>query len=455
MFRAALITLLASALAPLTPAQAPPATGRKRPVAAVKAPPRPPPPAAPAAVVKYPIESIQVTGNKQFAEASVIALIGLRTGELLEERRLEAARDSLLANGAFTSINFRYAPGIGKKGYAVTFEVTELEQLFEYRFDRLEADEAKLRAFIKEREPLFSTRIPGAEVVLARFRAAIADYLKSQNKPAEVAGHVASENGETFVVFSPPGQLPAVATITFTGNKVIASSQLQNIIHPIAVGSQFRESRFRELLENSVRPLYEARGRLRMKFTKVESKPSDGGVKGLAVTVTLDEGEVFAFGTVSITGVPGAESDLIKAAAIPETEVADLQMVAKAQDRIVRLMRSQSHMAAAVDPERRIVDAGRLCHLIFKVTPGPKYTMGRLIFQGLDLHGEHEMRRIWTMKSDAQFNGEYPDLFVTRVKEDKLFDELSNLRAVSTPNSQSLTVDVKLIFNERKPKILE
>ena len=451
MFRAASIVLLAAALAPLTPAQAP----RKKPVAVVKAPPQPPTPAAPAAAVKYPIESIHVSGNKQFAEASVIAVTGLRAGEPLEERRLEAARDSLLANGAFTSINFRYTPAASKKGYDVTFEVTELEQLFEYRFDRLEADEAKLRAFIKEREPLFSARIPGAELVLARFRAAIADYLKSQNKPAEVAGHVASENGETFVVFSPPGQLPAVATISFTGNKVIASAQLQNIIHPIAVGSQFRESRFRELLENSVRPLYEARGRLRMKFTKIETKPSEGGVKGLAVTVAIDEGEVFAFGTVSITGVPGAEADLIKAAAIPELEVADMQMVTKAQDRIVRLMRSQSHMAAAVEPDRRIVDAERLCHINFKVTPGPKYSMGRLIFQGLDLHGEHEMRRIWTMKPGGPYNGEYPDLFVTRVKEDKLFDELTNLRAVSTPNAQSLTVDVKLIFNERKPKILE
>ena len=291
--------------------------------------------------------------------------------------------------------------------------------------------------------------------MVARFRAALSEYLKSQHKPAEVAGHVTSENGETFVVFSPPGQLPAVATIAFTGNKVIASTQLQNIVHPIAVGSQFRESRFRELLEVSVRPVYEARGRLRMKFTKVETKPSEGGVKGLAVTVAIEEGESFSFGTISIAGVPGGEDDLIKAAAIPESEVADMQIVTAAQDRMLRLMRSRSHMAAAITVDRRIIDKDRLCHLAFSITPGPKYSMGRLLFQGLDLHGEHEMRRIWTMKPGGPFNGEYPDLFVNRVKEEKLFDELTNLRAVSTPNPQALTVDVKLIFNERKPKILE
>ena len=438
-------------------AQAPAQQSRQRPpVTSKKAIQPATPPAAPATAVKYPIESIRITGNKQYPEASVIAVTGLRSGEILEERRLEAARDNLLASGAFTSVNFLYAPASSQKGFSVTFEVTELTQLFEYRFDRLEADDAQLRAHLNSREPLFAgRRIPGAEVVVARFRAAVSEYLKSQNKPSEVAGHVTNENGEIFVVFSPPGQLPAVATVNFTGNKVIATTQLQNIIHPIAVGSQFRESRFRELLEVSVRPVYEARGRLRMKFTKVETKPSEGGVKGLAVTVALEEGESFSFGTVSITGFPGGEADLIKAAAIPESEVADMQIVTAAQDRILRLMRSQSHMAASITVDRRIADKDRLCHLVFNITPGPKYSMGRLLFQGLDLHGEHEMRRIWTMKPGGPFNGEYPDLFVTRVKEEKLFDELTNLRAVSTPNAQALIVDVKLIFNERKPKILE
>jgi len=78
-----------------------------------------------------------------------------------------------------------------------------------------------------------------------------------------------------------------------------------------------------------------------------------------------------------------------------------------------------------------------------------------LTYQGLDLFGEAEIKRIWTMKSGEPYNGEYPDLFVARVTEDKLFDGLENLRAVAIPNHEALTVDVKLVFNERKPKILK
>ena len=437
---AAIIILLAATAA----AQAP----KKKPATPTPAP------APPAVNQKFPIEAIKVTGSKLYPEPAIIAATGLKPGELLDDRRIETARDNLLASGAFTSVAFRYVPAPSQRGYLLTFEVIDLEQLFDYRIERFGVDEAKLRAFLKQREPLFGTRIPGAETVLVRFRAAIAEYLKSQGKPPDVAGRVASDNGQTFVLFSPPGQLPAVATIGFTGNKLIPLTQLQNTIHPVAVGSQFREVHFRELLENAIRPLYDSRGRLRMKFTKIESKPSES-VKGLAITVGIDEGESFSFGPVTIQGVPGGEEVLVKAAAIPESEVADMSVVTAAQERIHRYLRGIGHMAVASEVDRQLVDQDRLCRITFKVTPGPPYMFGKLLFQGLDLHGEHEMRRIWTLKPGTVFNGEYPELFVNRVKEDKLFDGLENLRAVTIPDHKALTVDVKLIFNERKPKILQ
>jgi len=132
-----------------------------------------------------------------------------------------------------------------------------------------------------------------------------------------------------------------------------------------------------------------------------------------------------------------------------------MQLVAAAQSRIERFMHANGHMAVQVAADRHLVDKERLCNITFKVTPGPQYTFGKLTFQGLDLHGEHEMKRIWTLKPGAPYNGEYPDTFINRVKEEQLFDGLENARAVATPNHEALTVDVKLVFNERKPKILQ
>jgi len=367
---------------------------------------------------------------------------------------IEAAQARLLASGAFSNVSFQYNPAPGQKGYIVTFEVTDLEQLFEYRFDRLDADDAKLRAVLAEREPLFGKRIPGADIALARLAAVLSDYLRSQNKPSDVVGHVVIDAGENVVLFSPPGPMPAVATVDFTGNKVVSLTELRNKIHPVAVGSQFREARFRELLEIGVRPLYDARGRLRMSFPRIEAK-SSSEVKGLAVSVTIDEGESYSFGETRVLGVPDGDTALVKAAALPEGEVADLQLLAAAQVRLTKFMHANGHMDAEIKAERRLDDKSRLCAVDFHITPGPKYTFGKLTFQGLDLHGDYEMRRIWVMKTGETYNGEYPDLFLTRIKEDQLFDGLENARAVVTPNPKTLTVDVKLIFNERKPRIMK
>jgi hypothetical protein len=201
-----------------------------------------------------------ITGNKLYNEAAIIAITGLRTGKC-SKAKIESGRDKLLANGAFTNVSFRYDPAPSKKGYVVTFDVDDLEQLFEYRFDRLDADDAKLRAYLKQREPLFDKRIPGADTVLARFRTEISEYLKSQNKPAEVQGKVTTDAGEPFVLFSPPGQMPAVATVTFTGNKVVTLTELQNrsTLSPWARSSAKPASM---TARDRRHPIHESRGRL-------------------------------------------------------------------------------------------------------------------------------------------------------------------------------------------------
>ena len=73
---------------------------------------------------------------------------------------------------------------------------------------------------------------------------------------------------------------------------VVPQATLQDAINPTAVGSPYTEDRFREILNSSVRPIYEARGRLRVAFT-LKTEPSKD-VQGLNVIVTVDEGESFS-----------------------------------------------------------------------------------------------------------------------------------------------------------------
>ena len=405
--------------------------------------PAPPQPEAPKV---FPIESITVTGSRLYRQEVLVAVTGLKPGEPAEEKSFESARDRLIATGAFTNAGFRYQPGPSGQGYAVTIEVVDFEQLLPYRFDRLDAPDAKLRALLKEKEPLFGDKIPSTTQVVDRFRAHLESALNTK-----IQGKVSSDRGDDlYVLFSPAGRLPAVAEVYFTGNVVVPTSLLQNTIHGVAIGLEYREDRFRELLDTSIRPVYESRGRLNAAFPKLATEPSKD-VKGLRVTVTVDEGNVYSIAGVKVEGVPGGEDAMVQAAALKEGDIASIVTFREAEKRILAALHRLGYMKAVSGIQRTLADQSRTCDITFAVVPGSQFHFGRLFTKGLDLHGESEIKRIWSMKEGQLFNAEYPDYFLNRLQEDGLFDNLRNARAVIFPQESNLSVDVTLVFNERLP----
>jgi outer membrane protein assembly factor BamA len=103
-------------------AQAPKKAAKKAAPAAV--------PGAPAAPLKRPIASIAVEGNKIFTREQVLAVAGLKAGQAAGKAEFEAARDRLVASGAFESVAYRYTPT--GDGIAATLEVAEVEQIYPF-----------------------------------------------------------------------------------------------------------------------------------------------------------------------------------------------------------------------------------------------------------------------------------------------------------------------------------
>jgi outer membrane protein insertion porin family len=69
----------------------------------------------------------------------------------------------------------------------------------------------------------------------------------------------------------------------------------------VAIGTPYTEDRFREVLNNAMRPVYEARGRVRVSFPEIKTEPAKD-VQGVNVTVTVDEGRPTNLGKVAIEG---------------------------------------------------------------------------------------------------------------------------------------------------------
>ncbi len=298
---------------------------------------------------KWPVQSLKVEGNHNYTQAQVLAVAGLKVGQLAGKAEFEAARDKLVATGAFETVGYKFAPSGDKNGYAASFQVVEVNPAYPIRFENLGIPDKDLTAYLRGKDPMFAPRLAATKQVMERYKRWVQEYLTAHNSKEQVIVKVTPTGpGEFAILFRPARSEPAVAEVSFEGNQVIPSSALQNAIAEVAVGAPYKEDSFRQYLDSAVRPLYDARGRIRVAFTKVTvEKAAD--VQGLAVKVVVDEGASYNLGNVRIEGAPHFDPDkLLKAAKFKSGDLADFGDIGDGVDRI-----KKAADAPGVHAERR------------------------------------------------------------------------------------------------------
>ena len=437
-----LLMILAGSFPPLTMAQSKTPTllfQRKKAPAVAK-------PTA-AVPTKWPIETLTVEGNHNYSPEQILAVAGLRTGQLAGKEEFEAARDRLVATGAFETVGYRFAPAPNSSGYAASFQVVEATPVYPVQFEFLNVPAAELSAWLKSKDPLFGPKIPGTTAVLEKDARWIEAFLTTKNQAEKVVAKIVATAPDQFaIVFRPATALPAVVEVKFEGNKVIPTTVLQNAISSIAFGVPYTEPGFRQLLDTSIRPLYEARGRVNVTFPKITTEPA-GNVKGIVVNISIDEGTSYEIGDVKIAGDRAAESPaLLKLANLKSGDLANMDEVSKAVERIKSRLRKDGYIRAAITVERKLNDSKKTVDLALRIDEGPQFSFGALTIEGLDLNGEAAIRKLWALKEARPFNGDYPDLFLDRIREEGLFDNRGDTKAVVNANEQTHVVNVTLQF---------
>jgi outer membrane protein assembly factor BamA len=288
--------------------------------------------------------------------------------------------------------------------------------------------------------------------VFQRYAKWVQEYLAAKGITEKIVGGLVPDRpGEFIITFHPDRALPAVALIYFRGNQVVSQAILQDAIMGAAVGMPYTEDRFREVLNASVRPVYEARGLMRVAFPSIKTEPNKD-VSGLNVTVTVDEGETYKLGKVTIEDpTPLKPEELLSAGDFKTGELANFDKVNDGLDRIKKALRHAGYMNAQITPRRAVDDDKRIVSLTLWIDAGTEYTMRKLTIVGLDLEGEAEINRIWTMTPGKPFNPDYPDLFLARIKEEALFENLAKTKAETKINEQDHTADVTLTFSGGAP----
>ena len=81
---------------------------------------RPPQNKAAAPADKWPIARLSVEGNHDYTAEQVLTVAGLKIGQLAGKAEFDAARDRLLACGAFENVSYKFAPDGEGKSFLAT-----------------------------------------------------------------------------------------------------------------------------------------------------------------------------------------------------------------------------------------------------------------------------------------------------------------------------------------------
>jgi outer membrane protein insertion porin family len=391
---------------------------------------------------------LKVEGIHNYTADQILAVAGIHAGDTAGKTEFEAARQRLLATGVFATAGYHFAPAKDNKGYDASFEVSEIEQMYPARFQNLPATDAELRDWLKQKDPLFAPKIPATKPELDRYAQWIAEFLAKRDYHEPVAGRVIAENpSELVIVFLPAKGLPVVARAIFANTGAVAAGVAQTAMYGVAIGIPYAEPQYRLLLDTTIRPLYEARGMIRVSFPKIEVEPAKD-VDGLVVTTQVEPGPVYKLGKVNFRGAASSSDELDQLAKLKTEQPVNFDEVKAGQQRVEQSLRRGGYLHVKSEVKRDLHDADHTVDLTFQITPGPQFTQGKVDIVGLDLVSEPVIRKMWGLQPGKPFNIEYPDHFLARVKEDGIFDNLKTTRAETKVNSEEHTVDVTLYFNK-------
>ena len=149
----------------------------------------------------FPLEAVHVDGNQKLTADKILAVAALKIGEPVIRTDFDQARKRLLATGAFQSVAYEFKPSADAKGVDGTLHVIEVDAWFPYHFEDLPATDETLRAMLRKQELILGDQIPATREVIARYTAAIEEFLDGKAITPETLRDMATvAAGEVSVV---------------------------------------------------------------------------------------------------------------------------------------------------------------------------------------------------------------------------------------------------------------
>lgn len=354
------------------------------------------------------LASVRVTGSTRYSSDQIVAALGLRTGSPVTKEDLQKAADTLVQMGPFVDVQYRF--GSGDAGVDVQYQVKDAPGMAVV-FDNFPwfTDE-ELKDAIKKSVSLFDGTAPEHGALLDAISNALETAASAKGVFSKVSHRIGRDpaNDVPAQIFHLEDSELTVAKFEFSDAVAQNDRAIQSRLADL-IGKPFSRSAVQIFEFEQVRPIYLAKGYLRVHFGSPQAKVggASGAAAGKSVTVTapIEPGAQYLWNGVIWDGnMVFSRADLDKYLDLKTGDPADGNKIEASWQHVRDAYSARGYLDADLQAHPAFDEPARRVFYSVAISEGPQYRMGKLTLSGLSAEGERRIRAAWKMQAGTAFD---------------------------------------------------
>ncbi len=399
-----------------------------------------------------PIAAVRIVGNTQVSTAVILNLIRTKQGENFDPATVEEDYRRIYGLRKFANVEARVEAAPDGNGVIVSFSVTERQQIGQVVFKGIKnGDEAAIRELIDVR--------PGEAIDRFRInvsRDAIVSYYRERNYPfahVEIDEQTLADSG-ALVMNVTEGPNVKIRNVKFIGNKSYSDDRLRGQVRTSSWFLIFSPGTFSaETIEQdvaSLRRYYEARGYFDVRVgRKLVFSPDN---TELMVEFVIDEGIHYKIDRISFRGNKAVADEVLrKDFRLTEGRYFDAELLQRDVREVVKAYSPYGFIYDAegknseylrIDPKTVFKREAGTVELVYDVSEGNKFTLGRILVRGNWKTQDKVVLREMRVEPGQTYNsGEVADA-TDRLRGTPYFQSVRMTPIGDDPDKRDLLVEV-------------
>ena len=399
---------------------------------------------AQAAFADDTVARIDVTGNRTVSSEAISAHVKLGKDKATTPAQVNEALKSLFATGLFSDVK------IDRRGTTLLVSVQENPIIDSITFEgNANADKSKLEPLIQLKARGRYTRAKAHADALK-----VRDFYRSLGRlttEVEPKASVGPDGRVKLVLAVKEGEVTKVDSIAFAGNRAFSERQLRDVIttsqsgwFDILKAAAFYDAERIDYDRELLRQFYRKNGFPDARVVSAEATKNAQGT-GYAITFTVEEGERYTFGPVTIQSkIAKVDQAALQSNVTIKTGSAyNADQVEKSIERMTLALSDQGHASANVRLVPKRDPGGRTISMEIDVQEGPAVYAERIEIVGNTHTKDFVIRRELRFAEGSPVNAFVLERGRKRVQALGFFKKVTLSRKPgSRPDSIIVTVEV-------------